>query len=33
MKHPGWFSVFLSLAIMGGFVAFLYYIGGGFNTL
>ena len=27
MKHPGWFSVGLSLAIMAGFVAFLYLIG------
>ena len=33
MKHPGWFSVFLSLALMFGFVGFLYYIGGGFDTL
>ena len=27
MKHPGWFSVFLSLALMFGFVGFLYLIG------
>ena len=28
MKHPGWFSVILSLAIIAGMVAFLYIIGG-----
>jgi hypothetical protein len=27
MKHPGWFSVILSLAIIAGMVAFLYIIG------
>ena len=27
MKHPGWFSVVLSLALMGAFVGFLYLIG------
>ena len=27
MKHPGWFSVFLSLVLMFGFVGFLYLIG------
>ena len=27
MKHPGWFSVFVSLALMFAFVGFMYYIG------
>lgn len=27
MKHPGWFSVILSLALIAGMVGFLYIIG------
>ena len=27
MKHPGWFSVGLSLALMFAFVGFMYLIG------
>ena len=27
MKHPGWFSVGVSLALMFAFVGFLYFIG------
>ena len=27
MKHPGWFSVVLSLALIAGMIGFLYLIG------